>query len=51
MAVVTTLEEASTLEPTFDEDLSYIGIGVAQGTHPEHGENAIAVVIMFGWAR
>lgn len=51
MAVVTTLDEASTLEPTFEGDLSYVGIGVAQGTRPDTGENAIAVVIMLGWAR
>jgi uncharacterized protein YkwD len=51
MAVVSTLEEASTLEPTFEADLDYVGIGVAQGTRPDVGENAIAVVIMLGWRR
>lgn len=51
MAVVTTLDEASTLEPTFEDDLDYVGIGVAQGTRPDTGENAIAVVIMLGWGR
>lgn len=51
MAVVTSLDEASTLEPTFEEDLDYVGIGVSQGTRPDTGENAIAVVIMLGWGR
>lgn len=51
MAVVTTLEEATTLEPTFEEGLSYVGIGVAQGSREDTGSNSIAVVIMFGWAR
>jgi uncharacterized protein YkwD len=51
MAVVSTLDEASTLEPTFDPDLDFVGIGVAQGTRPDVGENAIAVVIMLGWGR
>ena len=51
MAVVTSLDEASTLEPTFEEDLDYVGIGVAQGTRADTGENAIAVVIMLGWGR
>jgi len=51
MAVVSTLDEASTLEPTFDPELDFVGIGVAQGTRPDVGENAIAVVIMLGWGR
>lgn len=51
MAVVTVLDEATTLEPTFGDDLSYVGIGVAQGTREDTGPNAIAVVIMLGWAR
>lgn len=51
MAVVSSLDEASTLEPTFDAEVSYVGIGVAQGTRTDVGENAIAVVIMLGWRR
>lgn len=51
MAVVTVLDEATTLEPTFGDDLSYVGIGVAQGSREDTGPNAIAVVIMLGWAR
>lgn len=51
MAVVSSLDEASTLEPTFDPDLDFVGIGVAQGSRPDVGENAIAVVIMLGWGR
>ncbi len=51
MAVVSSLDEASTLEPTFDPELDFIGIGVAQGSRPDVGENAIAVVIMLGWGR
>lgn len=51
MAVVTSLSEASELEPSFDADVDQVGIGVAQGTRPDSGENAIAVVIMLGWSR
>ncbi len=51
MAVVTVLDEATELEPSFEEDVDYVGIGVAQGTRPDTGENAIAVVIMLGWSR
>jgi uncharacterized protein YkwD len=51
MAVVTVLDEATELEPSFEEDVDYVGIGVAQGSRPDTGENAIAVVIMLGWAR
>ena len=51
MAVVTALSEASELEPSFDADVDQVGIGVAQGTRPDTGENAIAVVIMLGWSR
>lgn len=51
MAVVTVLDEAQELEPSFEADVDYVGIGVAQGSRPDTGENAIAVVIMLGWAR
>jgi uncharacterized protein YkwD len=51
MAVVTDLSEAAALEPAFDREVRYVGIGVAQGTRPDTGPNAIAVVIVLGWAR
>lgn len=51
MAIVTTLEEASQLEPTFDPDARFIGIGIAQGTRPDHPPNSIAVVILMAWPR
>ncbi len=51
MAVVTTLDEAARLEPTFDPEVRYVGIGVAQGTRPDHPPNSIAVVILLAWAR
>ncbi len=51
MAVVDTIEEAGRLEPTFDPDVRYVGIGVAQGVRPDAPPNSIAVVIMLGWPR
>jgi uncharacterized protein YkwD len=51
MAVVSDVAEAGQLEPTLADDVSYVGIGVAQGTRPDSEPNAIAVVIMLGWAR
>jgi uncharacterized protein YkwD len=51
MAVVTALSEATELEPSFEADVDSVGVGVAQGTRPDTGENAIAVVIMLGWSR
>ena len=51
MAVVTDLSEAGTLEPALDSEVRYVGLGVAQGTRPDTGANAISVVIMLGWAR
>lgn len=51
MAIVTTLEEAATLEPTFDTDLRYVGIGVAQGDRPDQPPGSIAVVILLAWPR
>jgi len=51
MAVVTDLSEAGALEPALDGEVRYVGIGVAQGTRPDTGANAIAVVIMLGWSR
>ena len=51
MAVVTTLDEAQQLEPALDDTVTLCGIGVAQGTRPDTGPNAIAVVIVLGWER
>jgi uncharacterized protein YkwD len=51
MAIVTTLEEAATLEPTFDTDLRFVGIGVAQGDRPDQSPGSIAVVILLAWPR
>jgi uncharacterized protein YkwD len=51
MTVVNTIAEASRLEPTFDPEVSYVGIGVAQGTRPDTPPNSIAVVILLAWSR
>jgi uncharacterized protein YkwD len=51
MAVVSDVDEAGQLEPTLADDVDYVGIGVAQGTRTDTEPNAIAVVIMLGWAR
>lgn len=51
MAVVTSLDEATQLEPALDETVRRCGIGVAQGTRPDTDANAIAVVIVLGWER
>jgi len=51
MAVVGRIEEAGRLEPTFDGELRYVGIGVAQGSRPDAPSNSIAVVIMLAWPR
>ena len=51
MVVVDRLEDAGQLEPTFDRDVRYVGIGVAQGTRPDTRANSIAVVILLAWPR
>lgn len=51
MAVVSSVDEAGALEPTLDPDVRVAGIGVAQGTRPDTGPNAIAVVIVLAWPR
>lgn len=51
MAIVTDLNEAGALEPTLDADIRHAGIGLAQGTRPDSGPNAIAVVIVLAWPR
>ncbi len=51
MAVVDQIDEAGSLEPTFDADLRYVGIGVAQGSRPDVPSNSLAVVIMLAWPR
>ncbi len=51
MAVVGSLDDAGQLEPTLDDTVDFVGVGVAQGTRADSPPNAIAVVIMLGWAR
>ncbi len=51
MAVVANVDEAGALEPALDPDVRAVGVGVAQGTRPDTGPNAIAVVIVLGWPR
>lgn len=51
LAVVTSLDEAATLEPTFDPTVSTVGIGVAQGTRPDIPPNSIVVVYLLAWTR
>lgn len=51
MTVVNSVGEASRLEPTFDPDVRYVGIGIAQGTRPDTPPNSIAVVILLAWPR
>lgn len=51
MAIVASVDEAGALEPTLDPDVRHVGIGVAQGTRPDTGPNAIAVVIILAWPR
>lgn len=51
MAIVSSVEEAGALEPTLDPDVRAAGIGVVQGTRPDTGPNAIAVVIVLAWPR
>ncbi|MCB9615050.1 MAG: hypothetical protein H6722_21645 [Sandaracinus sp.] len=51
MAVVGDVGEASRLEPTFDPEVRFVGIGVAQGDRPDAPPNSIAVVIVLAWPR
>ncbi len=51
MAVVGDIAEAARLEPTFDPEVRYVGLGVAQGDRPDAPPNSIAVVIVLGWPR
>lgn len=51
MTVVGDVQEATRLEPTFDPDVRYVGIGVAQGDRPDAPPNSIGVVILLGWPR
>ena len=51
MVVVSSLDEAATLEPALQGDVRYVGIGVTQGSRPDHPPNSLAVVILLGWPR
>ncbi len=51
MTVVGDPREAEHLEPTFDPEVRYVGIGVAQGTRADSPPNSIGVVILLAWPR
>lgn len=51
MAVVPTLADAAALEPLFESDLRYVGIGIVQGSRIDIPTNSIVVLIMFAWPR
>ena len=51
MTVVSDISEASRLEPTFDPEVAYVGVGIAQGTRPDAPPNSLAVVILLAWPR
>jgi len=51
LAVVSSIDEAATLEPTFDPTVSTVGIGVAQGNRPGIPPNSIVVVYLLAWSR
>ncbi|MAQ15968.1 MAG: hypothetical protein CMN30_14390 [Sandaracinus sp.] len=51
MTVVDDIAEASRLEPTFDPEVAYIGVGIAQGPRPDTPPNSLAVVILLAWPR
>jgi uncharacterized protein YkwD len=48
---VVSLSRTPKLDRTLDPAARYVGVGVAQGTRPETGPNAIAVVVVLGWPR
>lgn len=51
MTVVGDPSEAEQLEPTFNPEVRYVGIGVAQGTRPDSPPNSIGVVILLAVPR
>lgn len=48
-ALMRALEESAGLEPSLDEGVAALGVGVAQGDHATAGKNAISVVLI--WAK
>lgn len=51
MTVVGDPRDAERLEPTFDPEVRFVGIGVAQGTRADSPPNSIGVVILLAWPR
>ncbi|MEM9073179.1 MAG: CAP domain-containing protein, partial [Myxococcota bacterium] len=51
MVVAADVDAASRQEATFDPDLRYVGIGVAQGDRPDAPPNSVAIVILVAWPR
>jgi uncharacterized protein YkwD len=51
MALVSSVDEASRLEPALDPEVGYVGIGIAQGDRPDQPPNTIGVIILLGWSR
>ncbi len=51
VTAVVTIDQAATIERLLERDMTVIGVGIAQGNHPQHGNNAICVVVVLAWPR
>ncbi len=51
MTIVSDVSEAERLQPTFEEGIGFVGIGVAQGDRPDAPPNSIGVAILMAWPR
>jgi hypothetical protein len=50
-AATTAIDETAAMEPLLDPEVRVLGVGLAQGDHPEIGHTAIVGVIVLGWPR
>jgi hypothetical protein len=39
------------MEPLLDPSVRVLGVGVAQGDHPEIGHTALVTIVVMGWPR
>lgn len=50
-AATTSIDETAAMEPLLDPSVRVLGVGVAQGDHPEIGHTALVTIVVMGWPR
>ncbi|MBI3178268.1 MAG: hypothetical protein HYZ27_01320, partial [Deltaproteobacteria bacterium] len=50
-AATSSLEETAAMEPLMEPGVRVVGVGIAEGDHPEIGHRAIVTIVVLAWPR